>query len=258
MIEITKMSCGYRGKKVLYCDHLTFPDGKITGIIGANGNGKSTLLRAVEGILPYEGSIRVAGRESREMTTKERARYLAYLPQATKAVNLPVEKLVEHGRFAYLGFSKILSEKDHAIVREAMEMTDVARFAGRILPQISGGEKQRAYLAMAIAQRSRMLLLDEPTTGLDIDHQTKIMKILRLLAGRGCGVVMTLHDIPQAFTVSDQIVLIGKNEEGRGILLAKGTPEELAGEPEVLRKGIGAAVVKTDLPGQCYDYALVR
>lgn len=259
MIRIEQMRCGYGGRTVLSCAHVDFAAGKITGIIGANGSGKSTLLRAVEGIIPYAGSIAIDGRESTRLAPRERAHLVSYLPQTSRAVNLTVRGLVNHGRFAYLGVSRILSGRDRDIVEHAMEQTDVRRLAGRTLSEISGGERQRAYLAMAIAQEARMMLLDEPTTGLDIDHQREVMKILKELASRGTGIVMTLHDIPQAFTVSDQLVLIGMKEGDSGsTVLAAGTPAEILTKQDILIRCVGAGVVRTHIPGQIADYALVE
>lgn len=213
----------------------------------------------MEGLLPYDGSITIEGQESRDLSQKERAHLVSYLPQTSIAVNLTVRGLVSHGRYAYLGVSRILSERDRGIVEQAMEQTDVAGLADRSLREISGGERQRAYLAMAIAQGAKMMLLDEPTTGLDIDHQLEVMRILQELAKSGIGIVMTLHDIPQAFTVSDQLVLIGKKKEAEGsTVLAAGSSDEILEQQEVLTSCVGAGIVKTKIRGQLFDYALVK
>ena len=259
MIAIEHMCCGYQDRPVLFCEHALFPAGKVTGIIGANGSGKSTLLRTIEGLVSYKGSITIDGKESARLTQKERACLISYLPQASPAVNLTVRELVSHGRFAHLGISRILSEKDRRIVQHAMEQTDVSHLAGRTLKEISGGERQRAFLAMAIAQEAKMMLLDEPTTGLDIGHQKEVMNILKDLAGKGIGIIMTLHDIPEAFTVSDHLVLIGREAaDTRSTVLATGTPDEILHQQEILKKCVGTGIVRTCIPGQLVDYVLVN
>lgn len=257
MIQIRNLRAGYDGRTVLSAENLDLAAGQITGILGANGNGKSTLLSAIESSIPYQGSIQIDEMESRNLTERERAKLVAFLPQNTPRANLTVEMLVSHGRFAYLGFSRILSPRDREIVEEAMEMTDVADLRHRYLTEISGGEKQRAYIAMAAAQKSRMLLLDEPTTGLDIRHQWRIMEILKKLASSGTGIVMTSHDIPETVTVSDRLVLIGK-AQGVGQVLEEGKKEEVLSHQDLFVRCLGAGVVRIHIPGQLCGYTLVR
>ena len=152
MIELSHVTCGYGGRAVVSVDDLCFGDGELTCVVGTNGSGKSTLLKAIAGALPHEGSICVDGLDVRGLSHRERAHHLGFLPQRLAVPAMSLRTLVGHGRFSRMGVSKVLGEGDRAVVREALELCELEGLEERQLESLSGGELQRAYLAMAIAQ----------------------------------------------------------------------------------------------------------
>lgn len=184
-------------------------DGRITGLLGPNGSGKSTCLKLCAGLLqPQRGEILVGGAPVSGRKPREFARELAFLPQSRPLPMITVRSLVENGRFPYLGFSRRLGSGDLTAVNSALQMTGMEALAERELRTLSGGERQKAYLAMLIAQGAQHLLLDEPTTYLDISCQLEFMEILRTLRAEGRCVVMVLHDIDLAAEVCDHIIVM--------------------------------------------------
>ena len=225
MIELIRVDAGYGEKSVLEDINLRLPDGKITSIIGPNGCGKTTLLRVAARQLPVQkGKVIADGKAVEAYGRKEFARFAALMPQTRDIPAISVEGLVSHGRFPYLGLSRKMSPTDRKKVQEAMELTDTLQWARRDLRELSGGERQRVYLAMVLAQDTKVVFLDEPTTYLDLRHQFEILELIEMLQQRGKTIVMVLHDLAQALRCSHHIVLM---RNGR-ILAAE--------EPEVLHK----------------------
>lgn len=220
MIELCHISAGY-GKQIILKDVTTaFEKGKLTGIIGVNGCGKSTLLKTLLGIVPIgSGSITIDGISLKEMSRNDIARKIAYLSQGKSTPDMTVKQLVLHGRFPHLSYPRRYSKQDYEIAVEAMEQAGIAQHAHKPLYILSGGMRQNAYIAMALAQGTDYVLLDEPTTYLDIANQLELMKTLRKLADSGKGVVTVMHDLPMAFTFSDKIILINN-----GKILSDGSP----------------------------------
>ena len=213
MIEVERLSFAYDGTPVLQDVSLLAPDGAITALIGPNGSGKSTLLRAMARLLPVaQGVVRVDGRAQSEYGQRAFARMLSFLPQSRTVPAISVASLVAHGRFPHTGFSHRLSKADTAAVERALEATGLSAYARRDLRTLSGGERQKAYLAMLIAQEAQNVLLDEPTTYLDVAHQLELCDVLRGLRDAGRCVVVVLHDIAQALWLCDRVALI---HEGR-------------------------------------------
>ena len=208
MIDISSVSFSFGGTPTLSDVAFKAPDGAITALIGPNGSGKSTLLRLMARLLPAQGDLRIDGRPLSAFTQKELARSVAFLPQSRAVPAISVSSLVAHGRFPYLGFSRVRSRKDDEAVARALALTGLTDYAGRDLRTLSGGERQKAYLAMLIAQDTKNLLLDEPTTYLDIGHQLELMHILRGLRDEGRCLVVVLHDIAQALSLCDRVVLL--------------------------------------------------
>lgn len=241
MIEIRNMSSGYEGGTHIRIDDLTIRTGEMLGILGKNGCGKSTFLRALVGILPYQGSICVENIELRTIPRKARAKRIAYLPQQISMPRMSVYTLAAHGRYARMPFSKVLGEADRSAVDNALKTTGLWEMRGRRVDELSGGERQRAYLAMVLAQDADVLLLDEPASSLDIAHQMSMMSILRRLADEGRGIVVTSHDIPQSFCFCDRICLI---RDGRAAAVA--APPALASEKDLLRDVMGMSLVRSD------------
>ena len=251
MIELKDFRAGYKGVEKIRVDELRIEPGRILGLLGRNGSGKSTFLKALVGIIPYGGHAILDKTETSSMTHRERARRIAYLPQQLSPVSMSVGTLVAHGRFARMSFSKIMGVKDREAVRHALEMTGLWEERHRSVAELSGGERQRAYLAMVLAQETEYLLLDEPAASLDIAHQIEIMELLKQLSSDGRGIVITSHDLPQSAAYCDRICVI---DRGRAALAIPAV--ELAEKTEMLRETLG--VTLTPAGEGLYPYVLDR
>ena len=222
MFEIKNLSAGYGGVPVLRDISLVIPRGQVTVIAGPNGCGKSTLLKALTGILPAAGSVLLEGQALLTLSGRERAQKVAFLPQNRQTPEITVKNLVLHGRFPYLAYPRCYRPEDHKIAEAAMAQMGIQELGDTPLNQLSGGQRQKAYIAMALAQDTPVILLDEPTTYLDIRHQLGIIRQAKELAAQGKTVVMVVHDLPCAMAVADKIVLIEN-----GTVAAQGTPDEV-------------------------------
>lgn len=251
MIELKDFRAGYKGVEKIRVDELRIEPGRILGLLGRNGSGKSTFLKALVGIIPYGGHAILDKTETSSMTHRERARRIACLPQQLSPVSMSVGTLVAHGRFARMSFSKIMGVKDREAVRHALEMTGLWEERHRSVAELSGGERQRAYLAMVLAQETEYLLLDEPAASLDIAHQIEIMELLKQLSSDGRGIVITSHDLPQSAAYCDRICVIDRGRAALAIPAA-----ELAEKTEMLRETLG--VTLTPAGKGLYPYVLDR
>ena len=248
MIELSHISTGYGIKIILNDVSVAFEKGKLTSIIGANGCGKSTLLKTILGILPSKsGNVTIDGDRLKEMSRNDIARRIAYLSQEKNTPDMTVEQLVLHGRFPHLSYPRRYTDKDRVIAVGVMEQMGIVEYAHKPLYSLSGGMKQNSYIAMALAQETDYILLDEPTTYLDIAHQLELMKILRSLADSGKGIVAVMHDLPMAFTFSDKIILIN---DGR--IVDDERPEKIY-ERNVIDKVFGIALDRSK-DGRSYSY----
>lgn len=236
MIELQQLAAGYGNQRVLKDVSLALEKGSLTSIIGVNGCGKSTLLKAILGMIPLQsGEIRVDGQNIHEMSRNAIARKIAYLPQGRNTPDMTVAQLVLHGRFPHLNYPRRYTKQDETIAFSAMEQLGIGELARKPLSALSGGMRQNAYIAMALAQGTEYVLLDEPTTYLDLPHQLALMKTLRKLADQGKGMIAVTHDIQMAFTFSDRIILLHD-----GTVLDHGTPEAVCKRKGVARiMGIG-------------------
>ena len=224
IIKAQNISVSINEKEIVHGISLDIPEGKVTAIIGPNGCGKSTTLKALSRILPYKGSVTFKGQEMSTLSQREFAKCLAILTQSPQAPSdLTVNDLVEMGRFPHRGFLGRAGKDDGEHVEWALEQTGVKEMRYRLLNTLSGGERQRAWIAMALAQRPEVLLLDEPTTYLDICHQLEIMQLIgRLNQELGLTVVMVVHDLNHAIMYADHVVVVKA-----GQLVTSGAPREI-------------------------------
>ena len=223
MIEISCLSAGYPKKPVLQNISLSIPRGKVTALLGPNCCGKTTFLKALCGILPADsGKVLLDGTDLLSLPSKERAQKIAYLAQSRQIPEITVERLVLHGRFPYLGYPRRYRAEDHTAARAAMEQMGILDLADSRLEALSGGQRQKTYIAMALAQNTPIILLDEPTTHLDISHQLQLLQMAKQLARQGKTVVMIIHDLSHAMQTADWLVLMQS-----GCIVAEGTPEKI-------------------------------
>ena len=229
MISISELYAGYEDKEILHGVSETLPDGKISVIIGPNGSGKSTLLRSIVRLLPeISGTILLNEKPLAELSRQELAKKIAYLPQSRNVPDITVERLVMHGRFPYLSYPRRYSKEDREIVKKALEMTGLTELAGSKLEDLSGGQRQKTYLAMVLAQDTEVILMDEPTTWLDIRNQLEFLKLVRTLADSGKTIIMILHDLEAVLHYADKVILMN---EGKVIL--SGTAQEVLRSKEL-------------------------
>jgi iron complex transport system ATP-binding protein len=207
---------------------LELTDGSLTAIVGPNGCGKSTLLRALGRLMrPASGQVLLDGRAIARTPTREVARVLGLLPQVpTAPEGLTVADLVGRGRHPHQSWLRQWSGDDEAVVAEALAWTDLTDLAGRPVDELSGGQRQRAWISMALAQGTDLLLLDEPTTYLDLSHQIDVLELVRRLnTERGRTVVVVLHDLNLAARYAQRLVAMRNGE-----IVASGTPAEVLTE----------------------------
>ena len=234
MLELRNVTAGYGEKLILHDISLDFPPGTVTAILGPNGSGKSTLLKAAAGLLPIASGAVVA--------EEPRARHVAYLPQSRRVPEMTVRQLVLQGRYPWLGWPRRYGEKDHELARRAMERLEVAGLADRPLAELSGGTRQKCYLAMTLAQDTEVLLLDEPTSFLDPAHQLRLMALCRSVAAGGKAVAVVLHDLPLALRFADRVAVM---DAGR--LLMVEAPAGLL-KSGLLEKTFAVKILGVDTP----------
>ncbi|GAA3402485.1 heme ABC transporter ATP-binding protein [Paenibacillus hodogayensis] len=238
MIEVNGLSKSFDGKNVLDDVSFAVAAGETLGIIGPNGSGKSTLLKLLSGVEQADaGQIRLEGKPVKSYSRKELARWLAVLQQdALPPVGFTVREVVEMGRFPFQNWLGDEPDDQSALVEGIMEQLRLAPFASRSLEHLSGGERQRVALGKVMAQQPRLLLLDEPTTYLDIGYQMQMMDTVRRWQEKeGLTVVAVLHDLNLAAQYCDRLLMIH-----RGRLVRIGTPWE------VLERGLIADVYETE------------
>jgi iron complex transport system ATP-binding protein len=227
-VRVADVSVTLDRARVLDAVSCAVSGGGWLALIGPNGAGKTTLIRAMAGLVPYAGTVTVGAAEARAMRPRERARLVAYVPQEpVLPPDLTVEQYVLLGRTPHLGYLALPGRHDRRRALAAMERLDVARFAARRLARLSGGERQRVVIARALAGDPRVLLLDEPTSMLDVGHEQQVLELVDVLrADGGLTVVSTLHDLTVAGQYADQLVLL---DGGR--VVASGSPAAVLTEP---------------------------
>ncbi|HDK7175478.1 ABC transporter ATP-binding protein [Clostridium sporogenes] len=258
-ITTTNLAIAYEDKLIVDGLNMNIPKGKITTIIGPNGCGKSTVLKTVGRILkPKEGLVYLNGDDIRNLSTKEVAQKMAILPQSPQAQGgLTVGELVSYGRFPHKkGFGK-LSPEDKKVIEWALDITKLTELEVTMVDNLSGGQRQRVWIAMALAQQTDLILLDEPTTYLDMAYQLEVLELLyNLNREESCTIVMVLHDLNLAARFADYMIAIRS-----GSIISHGTPEEIMTK-KVLKDtfNIDAEIVwgsKTGRP-TCISYELIK
>jgi len=225
VLKLNSLTVAYYDQEVVQEITFEISSGEILALVGPNGAGKSTLIRAISGVIPVKsGGVWTDGRELISMGMMDRARHLAVVPQARELPGAyTVHQTVLMGRTPYLGWLGHANQKDHAIVRLAMERTQTLELAERRVSDLSGGEQQRVLLARALAQDAPILLLDEPTTHLDLQNQSNLLNLIRQLCQEErLTVLMVLHDLNLAGLYADRVALLNK-----GRIQAIGKPEDV-------------------------------
>jgi len=248
IVSIDRVVARYGEARALDQFTMSAAEGEFVGVLGANGAGKTTLVRLLSGVATAaEGTVELAGRPIESYSPRERARLVAVVPQDTSlAFPFRVDEIVLMGRFPHLGRFGLEGDADRAIADAAMEATDVARFRDREIGTLSGGERQLVLVARAIAQEARVLVLDEPTSFLDLRHQVQLYETLvRLIRERNLTVIAVSHDLNLAAQYSHRLVLLG---EGR--VLAEGPPDTVLTEENLhTTYGIKLRVLRDEQTG---------
>jgi len=243
------VTLGYGDRTIVESLDLALPPGEVTAIVGANACGKSTLLKSMARLLtPSAGQVLLDGKAIHRLPTKQVARVLGLLPQSPLAPDgIAVSDLVSRGRHPHQGALSRWTSTDDAAVARALDATDTAHLADRPVDELSGGQRQRVWIAMALAQETDVLLLDEPTTFLDISHQIDVLDLLTdLNRDRGTTVAMVLHDLNLAARYADHLVAMA---EGR--IVAAGDPGDVLTEATVRDVfGLDSRVVPDPLTGR--------
>lgn len=257
IFEVKQLEAGYQQTKILQNLNVTIPKGKVTTIIGPNGCGKSTLLKTIGRILKKQsGDIFLQEQNMQAMSTREIAQRLAILSQSPSGPGqLKVAELIAYGRYPHRKNLGKLTDVDKEKIQWAMDITKTATFANREIDALSGGQRQRVWLAMALAQETDILLLDEPTTYLDMAHQLEVLEIVETLnREHGCTIVMVLHDLNHAARYSDELIAMKD-----GHVVCFGTPQDIMTN-EVLKQvfQIDAQILRDGDVPVCFSYALVK
>ncbi|MCY3563700.1 MAG: ABC transporter ATP-binding protein [Acidimicrobiia bacterium] len=241
---IDGVSTGYGKQVVSRRLSLTIERGTRTALVGPNGSGKSTTLKTLARLIePLSGAVYLSGQDINRLPTRQVARQMAILPQVHEVpAELTVMELVEQGRFPHVGALGMLRRRDDQAIQDAIGMTRLSDFVHRPIDTLSGGERQRAWMALALSQQTDILLLDEPTTFLDVGHQLDLLELISgLNRDRGVTIVMVLHDLNHAARFSDRMIAMSG-----GDVVADGPPAQVL-TPRLLRDCFGVeASVATD------------
>jgi len=230
MLNIKNLFVSYTGREILHNVSFDVKNGEVLALIGPNGAGKSTLIRAVSGVIESRGSIETDGKNFYALNPMERARYVAVVPQATSMPPaFTVWGTVLMGRTPYLGFLGNASKHDEEMTRQALSRVNALNFSERRVGELSGGEQQRILLARALCQSTPILLLDEPTSHLDLQYQISLLELIRELAKENnLAVLVAMHDLNLAARYADRVALMVA-----GNIKAIGTPKEVL-QPDVI------------------------
>ena len=210
ILSVSDLTCGYGRRAVLSSFGTSVLSGTVTCILGANGIGKTTLLKTILGTLPaFSGDVEIDGQSFKEMSVKERARKISYVPQAhAQPFDFRVLDVVTLGRISHVGSFSSPKRKDEELAEEKLEELGIADLKDRIFTQLSGGERQMVMIARALAQEAQFMVLDEPTSNLDYGNQVKVLRAVNILKDKGYGIVMTTHFPDHAFLCDANVIMI--------------------------------------------------
>lgn len=244
MIELHHVTAGYGDKPVLHDITAAFQSGELTVIIGPNGSGKSTLAALCMGLVrPMEGKVRWNGRDLQSIPVKERAVTAGLLSQEHPVPSLSVRRLVMHGRFSQVPWPRTYADDDKVLADRALERAGIMDLADCSVAELSGGQRQKAYLAMLLNQDPEMMFFDEPATFLDLPSQKHLEMTMRSLAREGHGVIAVVHDLNTALKLADRILVMEKGQIRFG-----GTPDQLLASA-IPQEVFGARIVPVMVEG---------
>lgn len=238
MLEFDTLSVFYGKKQVLFDISASIERGKFTAIIGRNGSGKSTLLSALTSQIAYSSKILLDGRDISSIDRRERAKMISFLPQNLPVTQFTVGETVAFGREPHISFK--LTDADLGIVEKSLEKCGISHLRDKKLTEISGGERQMAYLSMMLAQDADLMLLDEPTTYMDAPNARDFLKILSEERDRGRSVVAVMHDLGQAMRHADNVILIDS-----GKIIFAGKKEEVISS-QIIERVMGVELHRLD------------
>jgi len=244
MIEIKNIYAGYGKRNVLENINFSIPNASFTAILGPNGAGKSTLLKVICSLIkPFAGIVSINGENISSFKRTAFAKRVAFMPQNTEIVfPFSVREFVLLARYPYMNMFKIPSMRDYEIVDEVLEFCGLAKFANRNINELSGGERQRAFIAQTISQQTDIIVLDEPTSHLDIGGQVEILELLRTLNSKyNKTIIATLHDLNSAGEFCGDIVLLNG-----GKVHSQGAPEKVLNYADIETVYKTTVVVKTN------------
>ena len=247
MLDLQNVTVGYGKTPVLHDVSLRLCRGEVLALVGPNGCGKSTLVKAALGLLPpMAGAVTLCEAPITALARRDVARRLSYLPQESTLPDFTVAELVLTGRYPHTTYPHRYTGKDRVVAEHAMACVGLSAYADTPLSHLSGGTRKKAYLAMTLAQEAEGMLLDEPTSSLDVTSAVAFLSLLRTQAKEGRAVLAVLHDLPLAFTFADRVALLS---EGR--LLACDTPKALL-QTDIVRTVFGTALGYTAEAGYFY------
>ncbi len=231
VFDAKDLSVSISGRQILQKISFSVEIGSWVGLLGPNGAGKTTLLRTMAGFLPYSNTLTLKGQEVRDWRTRDRAKTLAFVRQShTLSFDFTVIELVLLGRMPHKSLLSLYEKSDYARVEKALCLLDLEGFEYRNVSSLSGGEQQRVFLAQALVQEARVLLLDEPTTHLDVSHQFEFMEHVREFTREGRTVIGAFHDLELASRFCDSLIILKD-----GQIAAEGIPSEVLTEDSVRR-----------------------
>jgi iron complex transport system ATP-binding protein len=242
VLSVDELSVDLGGTEIISNVSLTADAGELVGLVGPNGAGKTTLLRAIRGsVQPTQGTVTVAGQRVDGLSAREIGRLVATVPQETRlSFSFSVEQAVAMGRNPHISRFGTVDETDRKLVADAITKTELSTFKDRPVTELSGGERQRVLLARALAQDTPLLLLDEPTANLDINHAIKTLDLVRSSVDDGTAAVAAIHDLNHAARYCDRLVVLAD-----GAIVAAGSPASVL-TAETLKQAFDARTVVSE------------